>query len=103
VGNFNLKYMLSNVGKIFLVLFVVDVLFFVGMIVTSMTDEPPPSISKFFYWTLKYILGFPLVIIKGEYPFFLDSKHMPVIAFFLIALNNLILSMGIWKIRKLFN
>ena len=94
--------MLSNIGKIFLVLIVVDVLFFVGMIVTSMTDEPPPSISNFFYWTLKYILGFPLVIIKKEYPFFLDSKHMPVIAFLLIVLNNFILSIGIWKIRKLF-
>ena len=95
--------MLSSILKIFIALFIVDVLFFVSMIATSMTDEPPTSISHFFYWTLKYILGFPLVIIKGDYPFFLDSKHIPVIAFFLIALNNLILSMGIWKIKKLFN
>jgi len=95
--------MLSNIGKIFLGLFVVDLLVFVGMIATSMTDEPPPSISKFFYWTLKHILSFPMVIIHSEYPFFLDRKQMPMIAFFLIALNNFILSVGIWRIRKLFN
>lgn len=95
--------MLSNIGKIFLIIFVIDILFFIGMIATSMIDEQPPSISKFFYWTLKYILGFPLVCIKGEYPFFLKSEQMPIIAIFLIGINNLILSVGVLKIKKIFN
>lgn len=91
------------IGKIFIFLIVLELLLFVGMILTSMTDQTPPSISSFFYWTLKYIFGFPLVLVKNEYPFFLDSKHVPAIGWVLILVNNFILSLGIWQILKLFS
>lgn len=82
--------MIKSVLKIFGVLIVVEIILFFGMLTTSMTDEQPPYISRFFYWTLKNIFGFPLVLINDEYPFFLDNKNFSLLAIFLIIINNLI-------------
>lgn len=94
--------MIKSIGKIIGILFAVDLILFLGMVLTAMTDEKPPAISGAFYWTLKYIFGFPLVILNKEYPFFLDNNHMPIIAIFLIILNDIILAYAIWGIRKAF-
>lgn len=94
--------MVKSVIKIVGVLAITELILFVAMIVTSMTDEKPPAIARIFYWTLKYILGFPLFLINGEYPFFLDSKHMPIYSLILIIINNIILAFIIIGIRKMF-
>jgi hypothetical protein len=73
---------------------------FIGMVTTAMTDEKPPIISRVFYWTLKYLLGFPMVLFNNQYPFFLDSSRMPTMAIFLVIFNNIILAFLIWSIRK---
>lgn len=83
-------------------LFVIEFILFVAMIATSMTDEKPPAIGHIFYWVLKYIFGFPLVYLNKDYPYFLDSQHMPVGAIFLIILNNLILVLGLIGITTIY-
>lgn len=94
-----IKYVIKTVG----ILIGIEVILFFGMIVTSMTDEKPPVVSRFFYLTLKYVFGFPLVLINRNYPFFLDSKNMPAIAIVLIIINNLLLALLIfWLVKKLF-
>ena len=94
--------MIKSISKIFGVLVALDIIMFFGMIVTAMTDERPPAIGRVFHLILKYILGFPLVIINNHYPFLLDDKQMPSIGILLIILNNIILSFIIWGIIKAF-
>lgn len=94
-----IKYVLKTVA----ILIGVEAILFCAMIITSMTDEKPPFISRVFYWLLKYVFGFPLVLINRDYPFFLDSKHIPGVAIFLIIINNLLLAFAIfWVVKKIF-
>ena len=102
--NQRLNFKLINVAKYILkvigILIGIEIILFLGMIVTSMTDEKPPFISRAFYWALKYVFGFPLVLINENYPFFLDSKEIPSIAIVLIIINNLILAFIVFGIFK---
>ena len=76
-------------------LIILELVCFVGMFMCVMSDEPPPKtavmIGRFFYGTLKYIFGFPLVLINSNYPFYLDSSSPWMI--FLALINNSILSL----------
>jgi|SRR5215213_4399109 len=92
--------MVKNVSKIFGILLACDIALFIGMVLTAMTDEKPPAIGQAFYWTLKYIFGFPLVFLNNEYPFFLDSGHIPKTAIVLVILNNMVLAFAIQGIRN---
>ena len=94
--------MIKSIGKILGVLLILDFIIFLGMITTAMTDEKPSAVGKVFYWILKYILGFPLVIINNRYPFYLEATHIPAISVALIILNNFILAFIIWSIKKTF-
>jgi len=94
--------MIKEVGKIVGILMAIEIALFFAMVITSMTDEKPPFIAGVFYWILKYILGFPLVLIDNNYPFFLAHKNMPVVAVPLIILNNIILALVILKVKRLF-
>jgi len=94
--------MIKEIGKTVGILIAIEIVLFFAMIITSMTDEKPPIIAGVFYWILKYILGFPLVLINKDYPFFLDHKNMPGVAIPLIIANNIILAFIILRIKKLF-
>jgi hypothetical protein len=97
-----LRDMLKTIIKWISLLLAIEFILFVSMIATSMTDERPPAIGHIFYWVLKYIFGFPLVYLNKDYPYFLDSQHMPVGALFLIILNNLILVLSFIGITKIY-
>jgi hypothetical protein len=90
------KYVIKTVG----ILIGIEVLLFLGMMITSMTDQKPPGISKNFYLILKYVFGFPLVLINKDYPFFLENKNMPTLAIVLIIVNNLLFAFLIYWIFK---
>ena len=84
--------MLRSIIKCFAILFVVELLLFIGLIATVMTDGKVPAIASYFYWPLKYPLSFPLSLLDRNYPYFLDGggKMMAVIC--LSTLNNLMLA-----------
>jgi hypothetical protein len=95
--------MLRAIFKCFGFLLGIEFLLFIGLIFTVMTDEKPPAISELFYWPLKYIFGFPLVLINHNYPYFLDGGGTTIEVIFLGMLNNLILAcilQGIFNILK---
>ena len=77
-----------------------DILFFWGLIFTSMTDERPSVLADGIYWVLKFILGFPLVLINEKYPFFIDSPKFGLFALSLVIFNNIILSLFFYKLIK---
>lgn len=90
------RFILKFVG----LMFSVQVILFVLMMSTAMSDESAPTISRGFYFLLKYILGLPLVLINTNYPFFLDSDKMPIIIFPFVAINNLLVALVYWWIFK---
>lgn len=66
-----------------------------------MTDEPVGFIGSTSYKFLKYILGFPLVLIDNDYPFFLDKSKPPtLLMIFLIIVNISIQSFLIVMLKK---
>ena len=85
-----------------LILMGVEVLLFIVMIFFLMSDEPTNPVGRALYLGIKYILGFPLVLINDNYPFFLDSKKMPNEMIPLVLLNNLIQAIIIVAIRSFF-
>jgi hypothetical protein len=89
--------------KCFFILLGVEFLLFVGLIATAMTDSKPPAIAGWFYWPLRYIFSFPLVLINDNYPYFLDRGGTTMQFVFLGLLNNVILAcmlIGIFAIWK---
>jgi hypothetical protein len=84
--------MLRTIIKCFAILSGVELLLFLGLIATSMSDDKPAAIADYFYWVLKYPLGFPLVLLNGEYPYFLDHGGKAIEAILLGALNDIILA-----------
>ncbi len=85
-----------------LILIGIEVFVFVLMIIFLMSDEPTNPIGRFLYLSLKYVLGFPLVLINEEYPFFLSSKNMPGQMIPLVLFNNLIQAVLIFGVRNMF-
>jgi hypothetical protein len=86
---------------IFCILVAIDLLLFGGMVITAMTDEASPPIGQKFYWALKYVMGFPLVLVNSNFSFFLDNLQIPYISIVLIILNNDILAYCILYVRKI--
>lgn len=87
--------MLKQICKISLLLCAMDAGVFLVMVITSMTDDKISALTHSAYWVLKYVLGFPMVLVKSDFPFFLDSIHLPIhpiLIILSILLNNLILS-----------
>ena len=50
---------IKSLVKIVLLLSVIEIFLFLLLIFTSMTDEKPVLIARFFYVILKYVFGFP--------------------------------------------
>jgi len=92
--------MYRTVRRIIIALLFIEAILFVAMVLASMNDSRPPIIVQYFYWTLKYVFGFPLVLIDPDYPFFLNTHAFPVTAVFMVILNNLILALGIYGISQ---
>lgn len=89
-----MKIIIWNFIKIFFAIAVAEFLFFILMISFIMSDEPIGLIGKSLVIVVKYILGFPLVLLNNEYPFFLDRNKIPN-DMILLVLLNLIIQTGI--------
>jgi hypothetical protein len=76
----------------FVIIFVIELFLFIGLIATTMTDDRPPAIAGLFYWPLKYIFSFPLILINYRFPFFLEGGGTMIEVAFLSTLNDLILA-----------
>ena len=85
-----MKSKFIRIIKTLFLLIGIQLLVFVVMIVFVMSDEPANPIGSSLHYILKYILGFPLVIINDSYPFFLNSQEMPKMMIPLILINDLI-------------
>jgi len=97
-----MKIILIKLVKILLILIGIEVLLIIVMIFFLMSDEPTNPVGRTLYIGLKYVLGFPLVLINENYPFFLDSKKMPNEMIPLVLLNNFIQAGVIVWIKSLF-
>ena len=93
--------MIKSLAKTVLLLSVIEIFLFLLLIFTSMTDEKPVLIARFFYFLLKYVFGFPISLLNNEYPFFLDSNKMPTYGFLLIILNNLLIAVIILAVSRI--
>lgn len=94
--------MVIKLFKVILVLIALETVLFVAMIFFVMTDEPSNSIGRILYLSLKYILGFPLVLINENYPFFLDARKIPNEMIPLVLLNNLLQAGMIILVKSFF-
>src|SRR6185312_1830406 len=91
--------MLRVINKIFWILALLDILFFIGLATTSMNDDQPNDTIQKLWGIINDAFGFPLILFNRNYPFFLDKSDtsaVTIIAF--IVLNNIILTMIIWSI-----
>jgi hypothetical protein len=97
------KRMIKSLYKIFLVILFLDLVCWLGLALTSMSDDKPLPIAGVFYDIAHRVLGFPLVLINTRFPFFLEgSGNLPaygIVAF--ILLNNVLLSYIILGIIRL--
>jgi hypothetical protein len=84
--------MIRSILKCFGVLLLIELILFICLAFTSMGDDKPAAIGRYFYWTLKYIFGFPLVLINDDYPYFLDHSSPTGAVICLGLLNDLILA-----------
>ena len=81
----------------------IELALFAALVFTSMTDARPPAIAAHLGWTLKYLFGFPLVLLNDNYPYFLDRADTPLIfVFTLVVFNDLLLALGIFGVERLF-
>lgn len=90
-----------KLGKLVLLLIAVELSVFSLMILFVMSDESTSDLGKSLYFMLKYIMGFPLVLINKELPFFLESKQAPLLMIPLVLVNNLIQAIIILSIHSL--
>ena len=96
-----MKTLLLDYIKTFFILVGIEVLLFFLMIFFVMTDESVGAIGKSLGYIVKYILGFPLVLLNKEYPFFINYNKPPNYMIPLIILNLLIQTGIVVFIRKL--
>jgi len=47
-----------------------DVILFIALLLFVATDEKVSEIGRVLFFILKYIFGFPLVLINSKFPFF---------------------------------
>lgn len=96
-----MKSIILEYIKTGLILFGIELVLFILMIFFSMTDESIGFFGRLFGWIFKYVIGFPLVLFNGDYPFFLDNPNPPNYMILMIILNLLIQITIIFFVRKL--
>ena len=74
--------------KIGIFLIVFEMISFMIGIVFAMNDGPRPKFTDVIAFFIKYICGFPSVLINNQYPFFLDSGKN-------VSLNKILLMWGV--------
>ncbi len=87
--------------KTALILIGVEGLLFIIMIMFVMTDESVGIAEKSLGVIVKYILGFPLILLDKEYPFFLNHSKPPNYMIPLILTNILIQTGVIILIKRI--
>lgn len=77
---------------------------FILLIITSMDYQSSiHSSAVVFYYIQKYILGFPLVLIDADFPFFLDSNTHPGELLYLLCFCEFVFQIGVlFLLRKLY-
>jgi len=73
--------------KIFFAIAAIEFLFFIMMIFFVMTDQPIGTVGSSLGVVIKYVLGFPLVLINDEYPFFINTNKPSFYMMQLVILN----------------
>ncbi len=89
--------------RIFFLLGFIELILFILMIFFAMTDEPVSAVGNLSFFSLKYVLGFPMVLINESYPFFLHSQNAPSERLPLILVNNFLqasLILGLLKFLR---
>lgn len=89
-----MKTIIWNFIKIFFAIAVAESIFFILMISFVMSDESIGLIGKSLVIVVQYILGFLLVLLNTEYPFFINRNKIPNDMILLVVLN-LIIQTGI--------
>ena len=79
-----------NAIRVFFSIIAVDIFSFILLLLMVVGDEPVPPLAKYVYNFFKWFCGFPLVLIDGKMPFFLDETHQPSNTFILIIANILL-------------
>lgn len=88
--------------KVGLILVSLEMALFLVMIFFLMADEPVGIIGKSICAAVKYVLGFPLVLINDDYPFFLNSSKPPAIMFPLLILNLIMQTSAVLLLKRVF-
>lgn len=78
--------------------FAVYGLVFIVMLFSVMTDQSVPLFGRSMHFVLKYVCGFPLVLLNSELPFFLESRVFMWSSIPLTVINAV---MQVWLVRKL--
>ena len=85
-------------GRGVLVALAVYALVFIVMLFSVMTDEAVPLFGRTAHFALKYLCGFPLVLLRSDFSFFLGSNVFTWISIPLSILNAVI---QVWIVLKL--
>jgi hypothetical protein len=96
-----MKIVVWNFIKTFFAIAGIEVIFFIIMIFFVATDESVGIIGKSLGVFVKYVSGFPLVLLNSEYPFFMNSSKPPNYMILLIVLNLLIQTSIVILIKKI--
>lgn len=92
---------MRKVIKLFFIILSIDILMMVLFVILHMTDGSLTILTYIQEKLLKYICGFPLVLINNEYPFFLSSVSLPRYMFPIVVANIIFQIIMIKIISKL--
>ncbi len=85
-----MKRVFWNAIRVIFSIIAVDIITFFLLLVMCMTDESVlPSSAEYVFYFLKWVCGFPLVLIDGKMPFlyFFEVSDLPSNIYFLIIAN----------------
>lgn len=91
----------NKIAKIALILAGIEILSFFLMIFFLMTDETVGAIGKTLVFIVKFVFGFPMVLVDSNLPFFLESKEFPTYMIPLAIINLIIQATLVTVIKKL--
>lgn len=87
--------------KIVITLVFVELLFFILMVLFSLSDEPVSPVGRFLGLLVENVIGFPLVLINHDFPLFFNSKIEPFYVIILIFTNLIIQAAMVFMVAML--
>lgn len=87
--------------KIFFIICLFNAVMFACFLFLHITDEALSTIAVQQGYTFKYFCGFPLVLFNGDYPYFLNSSHMPDYGWLMILGNTILQTIAVMIIIRL--